>query len=137
MELEATRFKGFRGTEDGFEVFLRALTAADHDSYGKRDFRIDDVLRQELFGQVLGDESVVLRAAQKRSDPFEGVQETEKVCVGVTAARFFFCDRRGMASGELRNDGGADAAFEVKVQLGFGCGQDVLWKWIGSHERSE
>jgi hypothetical protein len=119
-KFEAAGLKSLGGFEDGFEVALRALAAEKHDADGEGNFGIDDLLREKLFAKILHDEGIIAGMAKKRSDPLEGVEEAEKVRVGVAATNFFFGVVHAMTRRELRDDQVTDAALKVKVELSLG-----------------
>ena len=83
---------------------------------------------EKLFGEIFHNERVVARFAEKGSDPFEGIQEAAKIRVRVAAQDFIFRVVDAVAGVELRDDGGADAAFEMKMQLRFGERKNVFGK---------
>src|SRR5215470_2281749 len=132
-KLETTRFEWLDGAKDDFEVFLRALVAKKHDADRESDFGVDYILREELLGEILRDEGVVLRIAEKGCDPLEGVEEAEKIRVGVPAEDFVFADGDAVARGQLRDDGRANAAFEMKVQLSLWERKKVLGERAFGH----
>ena len=110
---QTARFEIFGGAEDGCEVFLRRLIAEKHDAYGEGDFRVDDMVRKELFAKVVRDESVIGGIAQERSDSLESVEKTEKFSVVVAAANVIFCRRDTVARGQRTDRSGLNSAFEV------------------------
>src|SRR4029077_17088380 len=119
-ESKAAGFERFCSLEDGFEVFPRALFTEKHDADGKCDFSVDDILCEELFGEILDDKGVVVGRAKKRGDPLEGVEKAEEICVGVASADFVFREVGAVTRGKGGNDCGANAAFEVEMQFGLG-----------------
>ena len=118
-EFETAGFERFGSTKDGFEIFFGALISEKHYADGEGDFGVDNVLGEELFGEVLDDQGIVLGSSEKGSDPFEGVEEAEKIRVRVAAANFVFGDGNAVTGCERRDDGRADTAFEMEMQFGF------------------
>ena len=118
-KFEAAGFERFGGAKDSFEISFGALIAKKHYADREGDFRVYNVLHEELLGEVLDDEGIVLRVAEKGGDPFEGIEKAEEVRVRIATANFGFGDAKAMAGGEFRDDCGADAAFEMKMQFSF------------------
>jgi len=135
-KFEAASFERFGGAKDGLEICFGALVAEKHYADGEGDFGVDNVLGEELSGEVLDDQGVVLGSSEKGSDPFEGVEEAEKIRVRVAAANFVFADGNAMTSCELRHDSRTDTAFEVEMQFGFRERQDVFRKGTVGHSRA-
>ena len=76
-----------------------------------------------MFAEVVQDQGVVLRVAEKRSDPFEGFEKAGEILVGVFFADIGFGEDDAVAMGESANGRRLDRAFEVKVKFGeFCCG---------------
>ena len=118
-KFEAAGFERFGGAKDSFEISFGTLIAEKHYADREGDFRVDNVLQEELFGEVLDDERIVFGIAEKGSDPFEGVEKAEEVRVRVAAANFAFGDAKAMAGGEFGDDWGTNAAFEMKMKFCF------------------
>jgi len=72
-----------------------------------------------VFGEVAGDERVILRVAQERSDPFEGLDEFAEVAVSVSLADFFLSHDDAVTSCQRADGRGLNGAFEMEVQLCF------------------
>ena len=108
------------GGEIGFDI----LHAAQHHARGNGDFGVDDILAQQLFEQPAGDQGVVLGIAQKRSDPFEDVDESREVGVVVARGDFFGGELGAVARGKFDGRFRADRAFEMQVQLRLRQGVD-------------
>ena len=79
-----------------------------------------------MLGKVAGDERIVLRLAQERSDPLEGINEFEEARIGVAPADFLFGHGDAVASGQCADGCGLDGTFQMKVQLGLGQGSNPL-----------
>ena len=114
---EAARFERLGGPEDGSKVVFRRLVAEKHDTDRERNLGVNNLVPQELFAKVAGDERVVGRIAQKGRDPFEGIEEAEKVVVVVAAADFDFGGGNAVAARQSADGGGVDRTFQVQVQL--------------------
>ncbi len=82
-----------RSLADGREIRFDILHAAQHHADRNGNFRVDDVLAQKLFEQPSRDQRVVLRIAQKRSDPFENVDEAREIGISVARSNFFDGER--------------------------------------------
>lgn len=115
---EAAGLELFGGTKNGSEIGFGRLFAEEHDADGERDFSVDDVVLQELFAKIVGNERVVGGFTQIAGDPFESVEETEKVGVIITAADFGFGGGDTVASGKGADGGGLNGTFEVEVKFG-------------------
>ena len=118
-KFEAAGFERFGGAKDSFKISFGALIAEKHYPDGESDFRVDNVLHEELCGEIGDDEGIVQGVAEKGSDPFEGVEEAEEIGIRVAAADFFFADGNAVTRGECRDDSRTDAAFEMEMQFGF------------------
>ena len=127
-KFEAAGFERFGGAKDSFKISFGALIAEKHYPDGESDFRVDNVLHEELCGEIGDDEGIVQGVAEKGSDPFEGVEKAEEVRIRVAAANFFFGNARAMASGEFGDDCGTNAAFEMEMQFGFRSRKKVFRK---------
>jgi len=88
------------------KVGLRILFAQEHDADGERDFRINDMLLEELLGQIGGKEGEIARLAQERGHPLEGFDELGKVAVIVAAAHLVFSQRDHVPRGEAQATAG-------------------------------
>ncbi len=129
----AAAFEWLGGAEESFEVCLGALLSQKHHADGQGYFRVDHVLRKQVFSQVAGDEHVVLRLTQERSDPFKSFDEFGEVAVSVAPAHFLFGDDDAMAGRQRTNGRGLDGSFQVQVELCFGEGSDSVGERRGFH----
>ena len=50
----------------GLEICLGILSAKQHDADRKRNFRVDDILLEQLFADVAGEKGEVLRRAREK-----------------------------------------------------------------------
>ena len=74
-----------------------------------------DALRQQVFAEVVQNQRVVLRVAQKRSDPLERFEETGEIFVSVFLADARFGEDDAVAMCQRANGRRLDRSFEVKV----------------------
>ena len=105
---------------DGVEIGFHGLFAQLHNADRERDFGVDDVLSEKLFGEIAGDDCVILRVAEVGGDPLEGFEKAEKIFVGVEAANFVFGDYDAVSASKGGGGDGLDGAFEVEMKFGFG-----------------
>ena len=132
---EPTFLERLGGAKEGFEICFRLLFSEEHDADGKSDFRIDHALRKQMFSKIGGDERVVLRLAQERSDPFESFDEFGEIAIGVTSPYFpLGCDG-GMTSRQRADRFGLDGAFKMQVQFGFWEGSNPVGEQGRRHPR--
>jgi len=133
---KATVLERLGGTKERFKICLRALFAQQHDADGERDFRIDNILLEQVLGEIRDDESVVLRLAQEGSDPFEGFEELGKIVEGIALAQFLMVQFDAMANQERAARGKLDGAFQVQMKLGFGKRIDLRGERQRRHPKS-
>src|SRR5260370_41850033 len=62
---ESAALEGLGGAEESFEICFGLLLTQEHYADGEGNFRVDDALCEQMFGEVAGDERVVLRLSQK------------------------------------------------------------------------
>ena len=102
------------------------LLRPEHDSNGKSDLRVQDVLAAHGFGETPRDQRIVLGPAKERCDPNERLDELGKVTRSVTGGGGFF-DREGDAvpRRQLHNGWRFNRALQVNMQLG-------LWQGLSA-----
>ena len=120
LESEPAALERLGGAEYGFEICFRPLFSQKHHTDGQGYFRIDHPLREQVLGEVARDERIVLRFAQERSDPLEGLNEFGKVGAGVALANFLLGHDETVTSRQQADGGRLDGAFQMEVQLRFG-----------------
>jgi len=81
-----------------------------------------------MFAKVAGDELVVLRLAQERSNPFESFDEFREVTVGVALPDFLPRHDDPMTGRQLADGCRLDGTFKMKVQLGLRVGGNAVGK---------
>src|ERR1035438_7443921 len=124
----ATGPSAFETLEDNREILLAEQANAHRDIH----LRVQHVLFFQSLHQAVGNELVVVRAAQVRADGLEGHQETLKI--GVSVKRLDFGEGRvvAMEFPKFEQRSRFDRALQVQVQL-------RLWKLtdesIGRAER--
>ena len=105
---------------DRGEIRQRVLLPQKHHPNGKSDFRIDDVLREQMIRKTLSDQGVVGGSAKQRGDPFETLDKLREISRGVTSSTSFSVMSR--RAWRQANDSGRrlDGTFQMQVQFCFG-----------------
>src|SRR5215469_1962422 len=133
VQAKAFRFKRLSGGEYGFEVCLGILVAKKHHTDGERDLGVGHILRDQLLGKIGGDEGEIGGLSQKRSDPFESVNELVEVGVGIALLNVGFGERYTMPFGKRSSYRRADGAFQMNVEFGLGELRDPGGKFARGH----
>jgi hypothetical protein len=115
----------FEGIEDGGEILLAAQADADRDV----NFGVQNVLGFQLLHEAVGDEFVVVGAAEVLADRFERHEEAREIGVVVELGDFGVGDSVSVALAEFEQGGGFDGALEMQVQLGLGKLADEAGRW--------
>ena len=102
--------------EDGGEILL----AEEADAYGNVDLGVQHVFFFQALHQAVGNEFVVVRAAQVRADCLEGHQKTLEIGVAIEGFDFGESGVLAVKLAQLEKRGGLDRALEMQVQLCFG-----------------
>ena len=101
--------------EDGGEILLAEKADAD----GNVDLGVQHVLFFQPLHQTVGNEFVVVRAAQVRADRLEGHQKTLEIGVAVEGFDLGESGVLAVELAQLEKRGGLDRALEMQVQLRF------------------
>src|SRR4029077_17734681 len=75
------------------------LIAAKHHANRKRDLRVENVLALHGFGESAGNQGVVFRTSQERSDPDEIFDELVESARGVTRSALLGSESDSVARG--------------------------------------
>src|SRR5580700_8519757 len=122
----------FESVEDGGEILLAAQADADRDV----NFGVENVLRFQLLHEAVGDELVVVGAAEMLADRLERHEETSEIGVVVELGGFGEGGGVSMTLAEFNQRRGFDGALKMQVQLGLGKMADEAgwWPvWRGRH----
>src|SRR5580704_4060786 len=128
----ATGASAFESVEDGGEILLAAQAHADRDV----NFGMENVLRFQLLHEAVGDELVVVGAAEMFADRLERHEETSEIGVVVELGGFGEGGGVSMTLAEFNQRRGFDGALKMQVQLGFGkLADEAGWwpVWRGRH----
>ena len=102
--------------KDGGEILLAKQADADRNV----DLRMQHILFFQALHQAVGNEFVVVRAAQVRADRFEGHQKTLEIGVAVKGLNLGQSGVLAVQLAEFEQRCGLDRAFEMQVQLRLG-----------------
>src|SRR5215470_18048247 len=123
-EAQAAPLERFCGAKQSFKVCFRLLLSQKHHTDRKRDFRVDDILFEQLLPEIAGDESVVLRLTQKRGEPLEGFKEAWKVAEGITLKHLLPGRFHAVTGHQCERCGRLDRTFQMQMKFSLGEGVD-------------